>query len=144
MIIIESDNNFFIKNDIIHYQANYNDITIGMQYNINFIIIQKLNNDINFRKISVLNELDKVYIKNKNNVKILSNLSHFHLEANDIIPISEVRSILANKIKNHYHLNELVNDNDINKIISNIHCKNYKIFYSIIADDGKNKQIMKL
>jgi hypothetical protein len=145
MIIIESNNNFFTKCDIIHYNLTYyidpNDS--GLRYRMNFIIVGKTNYDNDFRTLISLHKLDRVYIKNGNDIEILSNLSICESMTNSNICvcdhcISDVRLKSSNKLKKV--LKDIIKDDDTIKVSNNIHYKNYAIFYNIVDNQVENKK----
>lgn len=150
MIIIESNNNFFTKCDIIYHYLTYfidpNDS--GLRYKMNFIIVGKANYDNDFRTLITSNKLDRVYIKNGNDIEVLSNLSlmiHNICESmtnsNTCVCdhcLSDVRLKSSIKIKNI--LKELIKDDDTIKVSNNINYKNYAIFYNIVDNEIENKK----
>ncbi len=145
MIIIESNNNFFTKCDIIHYNLTYyidpNDS--GLRYRMNFIIVGKTNYDSELRTLISLHKLDRVYIKNGNDIEILSNLSLCESMTNSNTCVcdhclSDVRLKSSNKLKKV--LKDIIKDDDVIKVSNNIHYKNYVIFYNIVDDQVENKK----
>lgn len=145
MIIIESNNNFFTKCDIIHYYLTYfidlNDS--GLRYKMNFIIVGKTNYDNDLRTLISSHKLDRVYIKNGNDIEILSNLFICESMTNSNICVcdhclSDVRLKSSIKIKNF--LKELIKDDDTIKVSNNINYKNYAIFYNIVDNEIENKK----
>lgn len=145
MIIIESNNNFFTKCDIIHYYLTYfidlNDS--GLRYKMNFIIVGKTNYDNDLRTLISSHKLDRVYIKNGNDIEILSNLFICDSMTNSNTCVcnhflSDVRLKSSIKIKNF--LKELIKDDDTIKVSNNINYKNYAIFYNIVDNEIENKK----
>lgn len=145
MIIIESNNNFFTKCDIIHYYLTYfidpNDS--GLRYKMNFIIVGKTNYDNDLRTLISSHKLDRVYIKNGNDIEILSNLFICESMTNSNTCVcdhclSYVRLKSSIKIKNF--LKELIKDDDTIKVSNNINYKNYAIFYNIVDNEIENKK----
>lgn len=147
MIIIESNNKFFTKCDIIYHYLNYfiNPNDSGLRYKMNFIIVGKTNYDDDLRTLISSHKLDRVYIKNRNNIEILSDLSICDSSSSTNINtcvcnhcLSDVRLKSSIKIKNF--LKELIKDGDIIKVSNNINYKNYVIFYNIVDNEIENKK----
>lgn len=145
MIIIESNNNFFTKCDILHYALTYfidpNDS--GLRYKMNFIVVGKTNYDNDFRTLISSDKLDRVYIKNGNDIEILSNLSicESMINSNTCVCnhcLYDIRLKSSIKIKNF--LKELIKDDDTIKVSNNINYKNYAIFYNIVDNEIENKK----
>lgn len=144
MIIIESNNNFFIKCDIIHYNLTYKDTNdSGLRYKMNFIIVGKTNYDNDLRTLISSNKLDRVYIKNGDDIEILSNLSICESMTNSNTCkcnhcLCDVRLKSNNKLKKV--LKDIIKDDDTIKVSNNIHYKNYAIFYNIVDDQVESKK----
>lgn len=145
MIIIENNNKFFTKCDIIYHYLTYfidpNDS--GLRYKMNFIIVGKTNYDNDFRTLISSHKLDRVYIKNGNDIEILSNLSMCESMTNSNTCvcdhcISDVR--LKSSIKIKSFLKKLIKDDDTIKVSNNINYKNYAIFYNIVDNELENKK----
>jgi hypothetical protein len=144
MIIIESNNNFFTKCDIAYYTLSYRDKHNGSRYKINFIIVGKANYDNNFRNLISSPKLDRVYIKDGNDIEILSDLSLCERMTNSDTCVCnyclcDIRLKSSIKIKKFF--NKLIKDDDYAiRVSNNINYKNYAIFYNIVDDQMRNKK----
>lgn len=145
MIIIETEDSFFVKNNYNHYSIYRNNINNenGCHYQINFIIIQdyfssKILELINFTY------LKHIFIKNKEDVKILDNLylSFSEININTCNCIVDIRRNVSDKLFLEFK-NFLIKD-DTDKISNLIKYNNYIIFYNIVNPTKPSDNIKKI
>ncbi|NPV13224.1 MAG: hypothetical protein HPY57_15805 [Ignavibacteria bacterium] len=110
---------------------------------MNFIIVGKTNYDNDLRTLISSHKLDRVYIKNGNDIEILSDLSicESMTDSNTCGCNHCLYNIrLKSSIKIKKFFKELIKDDDAIRVSNNINYKNYAIFYNIIDNEIENKK----